>query len=195
MPATCPHCQASNEHSGAFCTTCGKAMPSAAPAGPRVLGTHDLAASQAGRSLQIDQLTRHIRTGYRTLLAVGILQLLMGAVILALASAAPPDVQGLGLVAAFVAGIGVVFLGLAFWAKKSPLPATVTGLVLFLSGWLIDAAADPSLALRGVVIKLVIAVFLARAVSAAVKHRALKRQAEQERASTNTQVPEQRLAA
>ncbi len=180
MPAACPHCRAANEHAGAFCTVCGKAMPSAEPGGPRVLGTHDLASSNAGRSLQMDHLARHIRTGYRTLLFVGILQIVLGAVVAVLAMIAPPEVQGLGLIATFVAGIGAVFLALSFWARHDPLPATVTGLTLFLSSWLLDIIGDPSMALRGAIIKLAIALFLGRAVAAAVKHRALKRQIEQE---------------
>lgn len=185
MPATCPHCHAAHENAASFCTACGKAMPSAETGGPRVLGTHDLASSHAGRSLQMDHLNRHIRTGYRTLMVVGILQIVLGGVVAVVAMLAPPEVQGLGMIATFVGGIGAVFLALSFWARRDPLPATVTGLTLFLSSWLLDIIGDPSMALRGAVIKVAIALFLARAVAAAVKHRALKRQIDHEQAGAD----------
>ncbi len=181
--AVCPHCHAPTAQPGSFCVSCGKAMPSENPTGPRILGTHDLASSHAGRSLQMDHLDRHIRTGYGTLLGVSILQLSVALLWLLLAAFGPGEPAHLYNRAAFVGGIGSIFCILAFWSKRSPLPATVIGLVLFLSSWVFDIRADPNVAIQNIVIKIAIAIFLFRAVAAAIKHRALKRQIDLETAS------------
>lgn len=171
--AVCPHCKAPTAQPGSFCVSCGKPMPSEGAAGRRLFRFHQIAASQPGRSPLQQRLDRFVTTAYRTLLFAGILQLVLGSAASAVGLIAPPDVRGFEIISAVIAFNGGAFLGLAWWSQTRPFSATLTGLALFLATWVLDMSADPTMALRTVLIKLVIALFLARAVFAASKHRTL----------------------
>jgi hypothetical protein len=128
-------------------------------------------------------LARQSKKAYGALLTVGILQAIFAVVIIALLKAdaeTPIDSQldpnvSIGALAVAMFGIAAMFLGLAFWAKRNPLPAAIVGLVLYITVHLLDALADPTAIARGVLIKVIIVVVLVRAISAGAKHRALAR--------------------
>jgi hypothetical protein len=133
---SCPHCSAENSPGAAFCGSCGKAMPMRG-SGPRVVNADQLPASSAGVKLVGDELSKKTRKAANTLLIVGILQWVVGVgVVLLIASTAP---GGLGaipmprLVGALLPALisGAAFLGLYFWARISPLPATIVGVVIY----------------------------------------------------------------
>jgi cytochrome b561 len=182
---TCPHCSATNPPNSSFCVSCGKALPSVDDVGPRLVTGAATAVSRTGRSLQVDQLAKQCRKAYGTLLAVGILQAVFGTVIVfgMVRSGGPTPPTGqlegeaapVGVLVASVYGIAVVFCGLAFWARRSPLPAAVVGLVVYITVHLLDAVADPTALLRGILMKAIIVLVLAKAISAGARHRALSR--------------------
>ena len=181
MDASCPHCAAPNSGAAKFCTACGKAMPAAAPGSPRVLKQAYFAASSAGQSLQLDELRKQSRRAVLTLGWLAGIQLVIGGILLVVSQVAPPQARHEVLVLGAVLGcIGLAFTALAFWARRSPLPAAITGLVLFVSLWALDTTVllmgdHPELAFRGAIVKLLIAAALGHAVSAALKHKALLR--------------------
>lgn len=108
------------------------------PAGPRVLGAKDVAATAAGQKLQGDELQKTAKKAKGALLAVAILQTLgIGLVFFLLNNA---NSRGVSLSAlpgmmqvliAVQAGVAAIFWGLWFWARVSPLPAAIVGLVLY----------------------------------------------------------------
>lgn len=181
--AACPHCGAMNEVGTEFCAFCGKAMPQAAGAGPRVMKGGALASSRAGQELQSDDLMKKMKSARRILLTLGILQVVLGLIVLGIglsgaansATNNPNAGSGLTLVGGIVAGIGLVFLGLAAWATTAPFPAAVTGLVLYVTLTVVDAIADPTAIFRGIIIKVLIIAALAKAVQAGLEHRNLRR--------------------
>lgn len=71
--------------------------------------------------------------------------------------------------------LALIHAGLWHWAKTNLLPAALTALVIFVTLHLADAVVDPSMLLRGVIIKVVFIVVLARAVSAGMEARRLRR--------------------
>jgi hypothetical protein len=125
----CPHCQSSNPGENTFCESCGKALPRNS-GGPRVVGGEAMPQSAAGQVLVGDELKKQMKKVFTTLLVVGILQVVVGGVLAAVASSrfSNSQVQLIMVVQFIVAGL---FLGLAFWSRKAPLPASVVGLVLY----------------------------------------------------------------
>lgn len=195
MPVACPHCSATQERPGRFCVSCGKALPDANAGVPKVVAGPDLAASSAGRSLQADQLARELRTGWITLLVVGILQLVGAVAVAGVSRLIPESARAYLFMSVMLGGVGAIFVAMSFWARRDPLAATLSGLVLFVSLWILDIVADPSTAAQGLLIRLVITAFLARALVAGIKHRALKRQLEQEQAGGRPATDAMRRAA
>lgn len=174
MELICPHCGAAGG-SGAFCVACGMALPRPSE-GPRVIESGDLAATGAGQTLQAEQLRKQAGKAANALLALAILQILAGIVLWMLSG------QDLGAmrigkaVAVAVAVIGVIFFGLFLWARRSPLPASIVGLVLYVSLMALDVAADPKQIFSGIIIKIIIIAVLIKAIQAGMEHRRLLRQ-------------------
>lgn len=180
MTTTCPHCAAPNQPADAFCASCGKALPTSEPSGPRVVEKDAVAASQAGLSLQIRELKKQMRTAFVVILVVAILTLLGAALIFALPNIAgdrlSDEEQSVLMIAGGIsAALGLGFVGLAVWARKAPLPASVTALSIYLTVVLINAALDPSTLAQGIIIKIIIILALARAIQAGLKYREIMR--------------------
>ncbi|MEW6249262.1 MAG: zinc ribbon domain-containing protein [Planctomycetota bacterium] len=172
----CPHCGAVQATTSAFCTTCGKALPSAAPGGPRVVDDSELQTA-AGRTLRGAELQKQLKKASGALLAVAILQAVFGGLLFVIGGALlggegklPPAV----FVGVFV--IAAIFFGLYIWARRSPFPAALAGLVVYLTVHLLDAIADPTTLVRGLIVKIIIILILVRAISAGAKYRALMRE-------------------
>src|SRR3982751_2208343 len=134
MPAiTCPHCGAANPSGAAFCESCGKALPSAAPSGPRVVTGDMLPTSAAGTALVTDELVKQQKQASTALLVVAVLQMVCGAIAVVIISnvnnrggaAATPVAGTAVLLLAIQLGVAAIFFGLYFWSRKSPLPASI----------------------------------------------------------------------
>jgi hypothetical protein len=169
----CPHCDAPvTDAEAEFCESCGKALPSLSDMGPRVVTKRDLAATRAGQVLQAKDLQKLTKRAANALLAVAILQAIFGTILLLIA--AKQALEPIHFVAVY--GIAVLFFGLYLWARRNPLPAAIAGLVIFVTIHTVDALVDPPAILRGVLVKIIIVVILANAISAGVQHRKLTQQ-------------------
>jgi hypothetical protein len=179
MPAECPHCTAPITSGSNFCTGCGKAVQSAPSTGPRIVGDNDIATSTAGSSLMIDELKKQMRKASTALFAVGIIQAIGAAIFTAIASSqTPASTTGVMVI---LGGISAAFLGLGFWARKSPLPASIVGLVVYVSMLTLDgiagaASGHPEVIFQGIILKAIIIGCLVQAVRAGTKFRALTRE-------------------
>lgn len=171
MGLACPHCGAMYEPDESFCSKCGKAVTGAV-SGPRIIGSSGLAGSQVGKELQSQELKKSMNKAFVTLLVVGILQLIIGVVVAALGGLGP-GTSGT-IAAAMVIGIGVVFLGMAVWARWQPMAAAITGLSVYVLLWIVDIIADPAMAVRGIIMKIVIIGALISAIKAGAQYRKLK---------------------
>jgi hypothetical protein len=127
------------------------------------------AATELGREAQILELKKVTKQSFNALLAVGILQLISGVVIYFVMR----DAQGGLLAAAITGGVSVIFFGLAFWARSSPLPAAIVGLSVYGSLLLLDVIFDPTSLARGILLKFIIIAALVQAIRAGVKHKQL----------------------
>jgi hypothetical protein len=195
----CPHCGAGNAIGAAFCASCGKALPSANPTGPRFVSSDATAITSAGLKLQTDELAKNAKKASGALLAVAIIQTVVGGILLAVFSSVPASsrtVINLPLFFGPVLGVGVIFWGLYFWSRRNPLPAAIVGLVVYVSIWVLDilgaimmmanapsgggtsgnTGPNFSPISSGIVIRIIIIAILVRAIRAGAQHRKLLRQ-------------------
>lgn len=164
---------------------CGKALPTART-GPRVVDAiAGRAVSQAGRDVQHEELKKQTKQAFGALLAVAILTTLGAFVIWALGGAMPgPDRQGaerldsvaLAITVVITLGIAGAFFGLAFWARKNPLPASIVGLCLYGTIILVNAVLAPESLVQGIIVKIIVIAALVKAIQAGTKHRQLMRE-------------------
>ena len=192
---SCPHCGAGNQTGSEFCASCGKALPLAMPSGPRVLGAKDLASTAAGQKLQGDELHKTAKKATGALLAVAILQTAGVGLLIFLLQNLPGASRGSLPQAAQILigaqiGVAVIFWGLWFWARVSPLPAAIVGLVLYATLVTINVVTSVSQmsqnngapggsGIGGIGIgwlDIIIIAVLVRAISAGAKHRKLMQQ-------------------
>jgi hypothetical protein len=182
---TCPHCGAVSA-AGAFCESCGKAVPSTFATSPRIVSGDALPYSAAGQKLVGDELRKHTNRAAYTLLAVGILQVTCGPIVAVTLANAPgvglEGMVGVLLVAQFV--VAAVFFGLYFWARTAPLPASIVGLAIYVTLVLINMATSLSSLSEGGprrgfggcgigLLDIIIIVLLAQGIQAGLKHKRL----------------------
>src|SRR5262245_41047764 len=68
--------------------------------------------------------------------------------------------------------LAAVFVALFFWARKSPLPATITALCVFLAVQVFNALLDPATIVQGILVKLFCVIALVAGIRAALAARA-----------------------
>jgi hypothetical protein len=125
--------------------------------------------------MQESQLSAQSGKGSGALLTVAILQFVVGVIFYFAARSAPAGTAAqMTFASFFVMGIGVVFFILYFWSRRQPLPANITGLVLYILMHLGDALLDPTALSRGFIFKIIIISVLIRAIAAGMNHRALR---------------------
>lgn len=178
---SCPHCAASNPLDAAFCESCGKALPSVAPAGPRVVTAESAPATSAARAMIEDDLRKQMKKASTALLIVAVLQAAFGPVALMVMKAKAEKDAGPGAVMeiepisyVIVFGLAIAFFGLWLWSRVNPFAAAIVGLVLFVSVHLLDAVADPAQLARGILVKIIVIVMLVQAIKAGLQHRKLR---------------------
>jgi hypothetical protein len=102
--------------------------------------------------------TQKVASGRGYILFVAVVQLIVGCGIFAFAtiSTDSDSKATFSVLGAMVAGLGLIFLGLWFWAKYQPFPAALTALIIFVTVNLADAVLSPQGIASGIVIKLII---------------------------------------
>jgi hypothetical protein len=178
----CPHCGAVNPAGSAFCQSCGKAMPTGYATGPRVVTATTAGASGVGRELLSDELRKKMKTSSGALLAVAIIQAILGPVMLWMINEQMRQ-QGMELrpiAYVIVFGIAAAFFGLWIWSRFQPFAASIVGLVLYVSIWLVDIVADPTQIFKGIIVKVIVVAVLIKAIQAGAEYRKLLEQQRRE---------------
>src|SRR4051794_34922641 len=121
---SCPHCGAENPADSTFCSACGKSLPLAGSAGPRVLGKADYASTAAGQKLQGDELLKTAKKASGALLAVSVIATLVAVFIVVMfqnlpAGRVPAD--GASVIIGIQIGVAAIFWGLWLWSRSQPL--------------------------------------------------------------------------
>ena len=170
--SACPHCQAHNDETAAFCAHCGRAVPAPAPAGPRIVSSKEGPLTSPGRRLQAEPLAaRAVAVAVSLFVTAGLLTV---ATVIFLVSAYLKSNEAFINVDPTLIVLSAVligsYIGLGCWARTSPLAAALVGLVLFLSNILASVAINPWSILQGIIIKLIVITLLIQAVALAAKH-------------------------
>jgi uncharacterized Zn finger protein (UPF0148 family) len=187
----CPKCSAPLSAGATFCAKCGFRIEATA-ADRRDIG------ARIGLKHQKQAHQQRMRSGRTTILVVAILTLIAAVAVYFIGTSAldkamqevdsvrhDEDIDPAAIAEAdaenqkaerlvmLIAGLnillGVIYLGLWVWAKARPLPATISALILFATVWVASAALDPAELIRGIIVKIVILVFLIKAVDSARK--------------------------
>lgn len=101
------------------------------------------------------------------ILALAILQLVGGLIMYGITATKAPAGEASVIVLISTMGLAAVFFGLWVWGRKSPFPALLTALIVFVTFHLLDAVLDPLSLLRGIIVKIVILVGLGTALKKA----------------------------
>lgn len=120
------------------------------------------------------------RRAAHTLLLIAILQAVFGSL---MAVAMGPDLADAALV--YVLFVAAIFFGLHLWARRNPVPAAWTGLLLFVGFHLLDAIVEPSSILRGIVMKVIIVSLLVRAITVSGRYERIVREFGRGRPNSN----------
>jgi hypothetical protein len=133
-----------------------------------------VATTPAGRKLHGYELHSKARQGVGTLALIAILTLIGTFLDY---SQLPPGVSSFtrNLVMSIDVGILAIFVGLAIWASKRPLPAAIIGLVLYVAIHGTLAVLNPSTIAKGILLKMAIVLALAKAIQAGSARARLER--------------------
>jgi len=136
-------------------------------------------------------LSKKVQAGAYWVLGLGVLHLLLGGLLLAfgLRAGFPATVRGepappewaQWLTVAEALTLGVVYVAMYRWAKRSPVPALRTALALYVGTYLLTGALEPAELFRGIIWKGLVGVVIARALLSA---EAMRKRA-QNRSSTD----------
>ena len=176
MATSCPHCNAECLENSQFCQSCGKAVQAISSV-PKIFDdTKDIAQTVVGKKIQGMTLEKTMTSAKRCLFAVGILQLIAGGIFYAGLRVAEEEAVRQELLSMLIGVglIGILYIVLGFWAKRSPLPASIVGLVLYISLLVFDGVSDPASLARGWIMKIIVLMVLIKGIKAGIQYRKLK---------------------
>jgi hypothetical protein len=173
----CPHCRAQNAAGLAFCTSCGRALPAGVPSGPRVIGGLDGPQSAVVAGLMQEHFVQQMSKACWALLVVAIIESFVDPIMLS-NTAEDFARHGMYIVqqsmwCAVIFGVALSFWILFVWAMKSPLPAAIVGLVLYVTIHVVVAINNPKTLMQGWLLKVVIVSLLGQAIAAGIQSRSL----------------------
>ncbi|MHB1423559.1 MAG: hypothetical protein ACYC3I_10265 [Gemmataceae bacterium] len=162
----CRYCDVENDavQSAGFCDNCGKKLPPAAQAH----GRREPMRHEAGGALSAQVERTPPQQAPAWLFTAAIVNLLGCGGLIVLGPLLLPRQQVKAefipdLLAVSVAVL-VIFAGLAWWARRRPVLATITAAVVYLGLAVVDALLVPGLALLGLPVKIVIIALLVHSV-------------------------------
>lgn len=204
LAPTCPKCHATVQAADTFCPSCGVGLAAANAAAAQQAENRREAQLRRRRSARADNQRKISKAG-RWLLLLGILFAVAGTMhgfsarqeaqrVQASLATLPRDkvveVKGKEIsiadlrqqidaevTMAFAIDylLGTIMLGLFVWAQRSPFPAMLTGLCVFLVLLVVNTVIDPSTLVQGLLLKALVIGGLTAGMSAALSERAAKR--------------------
>ncbi|MCC6969116.1 MAG: hypothetical protein IT434_02745 [Phycisphaerales bacterium] len=138
---------------------------------------HELAQLDSVAAAQFDKLNAKCRRASSVMLTLGLIEGVAGAGVTAIGylatSKSTADARIYGPV---ILAIGLVYLGLWLWARRSPLVASVVGFIVFLCIIGTAAVINPSTLTKFNPLKTVVLVVLGSAVYEGFQHRRIQRE-------------------
>ena len=176
MPA-CPKCNAPLMEGQAFCESCGEQLKA---------GVERREAIPSSGAEISDQHRKHVRSARFAIMFVAVVTIGVSIFFWFKLQGEIEDIPaalidaGLEKIIAFqkvaIAStffLGLVFIGLFFWAKKNPFGASLTALIIYATSILVQAGIEPSSRVKGIIIKIIIILALVRGVQAGLAFKKL----------------------
>lgn len=117
---------------------------------------------------------QHLKSARTTMYVIGVLTILanVGLALFAAnaAGVAPEQARALQISGFAFAGLGVVFIVLGVMIYSAPVACTVLALILYIGGWAVSGIGNPAMLANGLIIKIVIVVYLVKAIQAAIAY-------------------------
>jgi hypothetical protein len=197
MPTVkCLHCNAENDPkaTGGYCDECGKKLPSglaftvdldheprSGSVGPSFVGSGLIPRQglwPSAETAAVGKAAKRQTAGI--LFGLAVLQVVCCFGFLGLVAFFEKDAGSVDGVSVFLAAaemfvVGLAFAGLGLWALYQPLPAATAGLILYVSLWALSILGDPSFATRGIIVRILVILALAKAIQAGQQYNKLKR--------------------
>ena len=150
----CTHCLKEVPESNTFCEHCGYPQHGSASEKSKFHADRVMSYSKSKEAPKL------IRKARNTLLVIAGISFLSGAYYYLTQDDLGTFISALVLFA--------VYLTLGFWSQKRPLIALVLGLLVYLTTLVINGIVEPSTVYRGLIIKGIIVVFLAKGINSAL---------------------------
>lgn len=156
----CSHCSAPIEVNQKFCTGCG--YPEEGTEKEKAVYHADMVLAHS-KSKDAPKLIRQARN---TLFFIAGITLLFGIYAFFVLE------DSATLIAAAL--MAVIYLVLGYWSQQKPLVALVLALLLYATNIVLSAILDPATIYKGIILKIIIIVFLAKGINSALHLRKSK---------------------
>jgi hypothetical protein len=114
----------------------------------------------------LDKLAKHARG---VLVVLAVVQLAGTAILYVAGAVREPVDIGVAIL------LGVVFGGLAIWARKDPLTAVLVGLGMYVTLVLLSAIIEPATLFSGLILKVIVAAMFWNGISTGLTYNEMKR--------------------
>jgi len=156
----CSHCNASLEVNQKFCTSCG--YPEDGTEKEKAVFHADSVMAHS----KSKEAPKFIRRARNTLFFIAGITFLYGVFIFF-----SQDDSATLIVAALMT---VIYVILGFWSQQKPLVALVLALLLYVTNIVLNAIIEPTTIHKGIIMKIIIIVFLAKGINSALHLRKSK---------------------
>jgi len=133
----------------------------------------DIESDELG-SLAQSGRKQHLKSARTTMFVIGAITIVANVVLALLAEkapgVAPEDIRAVQISGFAFAGLGLVFVVLGLLIYSAPVACTVLALILYIGGWAISGLGNPAMLANGLIIKIIIVVYLVKAIQAAVAY-------------------------
>ncbi|MEO7311252.1 MAG: hypothetical protein ABIX01_12695 [Chitinophagaceae bacterium] len=123
-----------------------------------------------GQEFSLEGYDKSIKNARIALFVVGGVQLIAGIVV---GSIQGGDIAMYSIIVAVV--VAAIFIGLGFWTKSKPYTAILIGLILYVALVLLDVVIDPSSIGKGIILKVLVIVYLAKSLGDAKEAQEMKK--------------------
>ena len=163
---TCFSCGDNIFNEDVFCPQCGYPLQGTIEEREQFMNNRNY------KHYELHEMNRKIKSGTTTMYVLAVLSLIIGAVYYGVTS----EVKNSMAVLITYLVLAALYVGLAVWSKKQPLPAMISGLALYIIVQLLGMIDDPTSIVKGIIFKIVITVYLVKAVRSAADAQRIKKE-------------------
>ncbi|MEO6454209.1 MAG: hypothetical protein ABIN97_09065 [Ginsengibacter sp.] len=163
---TCFSCGNNISHDDVYCTNCGYPLQGTIEERDQFMNNRNY------KHMELHEMNRKIKSGTTTMYVLAGFCVIGGVIFYAVTS----ELENPMAVLIMYLVLAAIYVGLALWSKKQPLPAIVSGLILYIIVQLLAMIEDPMNIVKGIIFKIIIIVYLIKAVRSASDAQRIKKE-------------------